>query len=71
MTREQARTDATELIDESQLHDCIAHGEWSQELEDALLEGVDDYVVNDTEVEYWGENDDGDWRVHLIQRTPS
>ena len=64
--RVEAEHSARDLIAESQQHDCIAHGEWSQVLEDALLGlGVEDHVTNGDVVEFWGENDDGDWRVHL------
>lgn len=64
--RVEAEHSARGLVVESQRHDCIAHGVWSKDLEDAMLaHGVEDYVTNGDIVEFWGADGNGDWRVHL------
>ena len=66
MSTKELHREALRLIGESQARDCIAHGKWSQDLEDHLLEQfAEDSVENGNVVEFWGEDSEGDWRVHL------
>lgn len=63
-----------QLTSESVEFDSIKHADWSQELEDALLElagGHTEWQTSPTrtwkEKDFWGEVDSHTWRVCLIQ----
>lgn len=60
MTIEQA-------IAESITEDRVVHLAWSAELEADLLAVCDDSADVGTVTEYWGEDGDRAWRVHLLR----
>lgn len=71
---------AAQAIARSISHDEIVTIESSKEDLETLLEACDDSVDSDRVWEFWGENEDGQWRVHVTgaiwwvkdagQRTP-
>jgi hypothetical protein len=57
---------ANDLIARSARHTEIVTAEWTEDLAvDLLLDCEDNCDVNGR-IEFWGRNDAGEWRVHLI-----
>lgn len=56
---------ATDLIERSISHTEIAHAPYAADLAEALREASDDSVETERGLEYWGERDGDEWRVHL------
>lgn len=53
------------LIAESQDWDKIAEGDYTPELHAALTAAADDWTDSNEGCDYWGEDDNGGWRVIL------
>lgn len=65
--REDARSAAVDLCNDSAERDAIVRAQWTQELEDEMLSHCDDHADNGEEVEFWGEWGGTDFRVHLVK----
>jgi hypothetical protein len=58
-------TTAAEAIERSISHDEIAYCEHTTENLESLMVECDDSVENGEVIEFWGEDDGQDWRVHV------
>ncbi len=56
---------AAALIADSQDWDKIARGDYTPELHTALTAAADDWTDSNEGCDYWGEDDNGGWRVDL------
>lgn len=66
-SRDAVDQEADDLINRSAKHDQIVTAKWADDLEGELLIRCDDWVENGDVLEFWGEDGNGDWRVHLVK----
>lgn len=52
-------------IEKSQRQNEIVHVQWSAELHIELVCRAEDYITDESRVDAWGCDDNGDWRVVL------
>lgn len=52
-------------IEQSQRQNEIVHVQWSEELHNELVCRAEDYATDESRVDAWGCDSNGDWRIVL------